>query len=46
VIVSLAMFLTLFVMTPTLTDAYRQGIQPMMNNQSPPNRVSPRPWCR
>lgn len=33
VIVSLAMFLTLFVMTPTLTDAYRQGIQPMMNNQ-------------
>jgi flagellar biosynthetic protein FliP len=33
VIVSLAMFLTLFVMSPTLTDAYRQGIQPMMNNQ-------------
>ncbi|HEX4636129.1 MAG TPA: flagellar type III secretion system pore protein FliP [Rhizomicrobium sp.] len=33
VIVSLAMFLTLFVMTPTLTDAYHQGIQPMMNNQ-------------
>ena len=32
VIVSLAMFLSLFVMTPTLTDAYRQGIQPMMNN--------------
>jgi flagellar biosynthetic protein FliP len=32
VIVSLAMFLTLFVMTPTLTDAYHQGIQPMMNN--------------
>ena len=30
VIVSLAMFLTLFVMTPTLTDAYHQGIQPMM----------------
>jgi flagellar biosynthetic protein FliP len=33
VIVSLAMFLTLFVMSPTLTDAYHQGIQPMMNNQ-------------
>src|SRR5436305_12630844 len=26
------MFLTLFVMSPTLTDAYHQGIQPMMNN--------------
>src|SRR5205085_8272066 len=33
VIVSLAMFLTLFVMSPTLTDAYHQGIQPLMNNQ-------------
>ncbi|HEX4270799.1 MAG TPA: hypothetical protein VHZ32_05410, partial [Rhizomicrobium sp.] len=33
VIVSLAMFLTLFVMGPTLNDAYHQGIQPMMNNQ-------------
>ena len=33
VIVSLAMFLTLFVMSPTLTDAYNQGIKPMMNNQ-------------
>ncbi len=32
VIVSLAMFLSLFVMTPTLTDAYNQGIKPMMNN--------------
>jgi flagellar biosynthetic protein FliP len=32
VIVSLAMFLTLFVMSPTLTDAYNQGIKPMMNN--------------
>jgi flagellar biosynthetic protein FliP len=29
VIVSLAMFLTLFVMSPTLTDAYHAGIQPM-----------------
>lgn len=33
VIVSLAMFLTLFVMSPTLTDAYHSGIQPMMNSQ-------------
>ena len=33
VLVSLAMFLTLFVMTPTLTDAYHQGVEPMMNNQ-------------
>jgi flagellar biosynthetic protein FliP len=27
------MFLTLFVMGPTLTDAYTQGIKPMMDNQ-------------
>ncbi len=33
VIVSLSLFLTLFVMTPTLTDAYRQGIVPLVNNQ-------------
>jgi flagellar biosynthetic protein FliP len=33
VIVSLAMFLTLFIMSPTLTDAYNQGIKPMMSNQ-------------
>src|SRR3569832_1556241 len=33
VLVSLAMFLTLFVMGPTLTDAYHQGVEPMMNNQ-------------
>jgi flagellar biosynthetic protein FliP len=33
VLVSLAMFLTLFVMTPTLTAAYHQGIEPMINNQ-------------
>src|SRR5947209_4422102 len=32
VLVSLAMFLTLFVMSPTLTDAYHQGIEPLMNN--------------
>ncbi|HUO99285.1 MAG TPA: flagellar type III secretion system pore protein FliP [Rhizomicrobium sp.] len=33
VIVSLALFLTLFVMTPTLKDAYASGIEPMMHNQ-------------
>jgi flagellar biosynthetic protein FliP len=33
VIISLAMFLTLFVMTPTLKDAYNQGIVPLTNNQ-------------
>ena len=33
VIVSLALFLTLFVMTPTLKDAYNQGVVPLMNNQ-------------
>ena len=33
VIVSLALFLTLFVMTPTLKEAYAQGIQPLIANQ-------------
>jgi flagellar biosynthetic protein FliP len=33
VIVSLALFLTLFVMTPALKDAYAQGIQPLVANQ-------------
>ncbi len=33
VIISLALFLSLFVMTPTLTYAYNQGIKPMMANQ-------------
>jgi flagellar biosynthesis protein FliP len=33
VIVSLSLFLTLFVMTPTLKDAYTQGIVPLVNNQ-------------
>ncbi|HEY1706684.1 MAG TPA: flagellar type III secretion system pore protein FliP [Rhizomicrobium sp.] len=33
VIVSLALFLTFFVMTPTLKDAYNQGVAPMMANQ-------------
>jgi len=33
VIISLSLFLTLFVMTPTLTDAYNQGVKPMLANQ-------------
>jgi flagellar biosynthetic protein FliP len=33
VIVSLSLFLTLFVMAPTLHAAYSAGIEPMMNNQ-------------
>jgi flagellar biosynthetic protein FliP len=33
VIVSLSLFLTLFVMTPTLKDAYAQGVVPLVNNQ-------------
>jgi flagellar biosynthesis protein FliP len=33
VIISLSLFLTLFVMTPTLKDAYSQGIEPLMHNQ-------------
>jgi flagellar biosynthetic protein FliP len=33
VIVSLSLFLTLFVMTPTLKDAYNQGIVPLVKNQ-------------
>lgn len=33
VIISLSMFLTLFVMGPTLTDAYNQGVKPLMANQ-------------
>jgi flagellar biosynthesis protein FliP len=33
VIVSLSLFLTLFVMTPTFKDAYAQGIEPLVNNQ-------------
>jgi len=33
VIVSLALFLTLFVMTPTLKDAYAQSVEPLINNQ-------------
>lgn len=33
VLVSLAMFLTLFVMTPTLKEAYKVGVEPLMNNQ-------------
>lgn len=33
VLVSLAMFLTLFIMTPTFQAAYDQGIRPMMNEE-------------
>ncbi len=33
VLVSLALFLTLFVMTPTLKDAYNAGIAPLINQQ-------------
>jgi len=33
VIVSLSLFLTLFVMTPTLTDAYNAGIKPMIDQK-------------
>jgi len=33
VIVSLALFLTLFVMTPTLKDAYSQGVEPLIANK-------------
>ena len=33
VIVSLALFLTLFVMTPTLKDAYAQGVEPLIAGQ-------------
>ncbi|HJR55290.1 MAG TPA: flagellar type III secretion system pore protein FliP [Rhizomicrobium sp.] len=33
VIISLSMFLTLFVMGPTLTEAYNQGVKPLMSNQ-------------
>lgn len=33
VMVSLALFLTAFVMTPTFTKAYQDGIEPMMNHQ-------------
>jgi flagellar biosynthetic protein FliP len=33
VMVSLAMFLTLFVMTPTLKDAYNAGVAPLIANQ-------------
>lgn len=33
VIISLALFLTAFVMTPTFTKAYHDGIEPLMNKQ-------------
>ena len=46
VIVSLAMFLTLFVMTPTLKDAYNQGIVPLVNNQITTEQGFDRGRCR
>ncbi|HEY1095656.1 MAG TPA: flagellar type III secretion system pore protein FliP [Alphaproteobacteria bacterium] len=33
VLISLAMFLTLFIMMPTFQSAYREGIQPLMSGQ-------------
>jgi flagellar biosynthetic protein FliP len=36
VIISLALFLTAFIMTPTLTEAYRNGIEPLVANQIQP----------
>lgn len=39
VIVSLALFLTAFVMTPTLREAYRAGIEPLVANQITPQEA-------
>lgn len=33
VMISLALFLTFFIMTPTLTAAYNQGLQPLLNEE-------------
>lgn len=33
VMISLALFLTFFIMTPTLTSAYETGVKPLMNNE-------------
>jgi flagellar biosynthetic protein FliP len=33
VMISLALFLTFFIMTPTLSDAYRNGVQPLINEE-------------
>ncbi len=33
VLVSLALFLTFFVMSPTLTESYEQGIEPLLNEE-------------
>lgn len=35
VLISLAMFLTLFIMMPTFQASYDQGIRPLMNNEMP-----------
>lgn len=33
ILISLAMFLTLFIMTPTFEEVYREGLEPLMNEQ-------------
>src|SRR3990167_7542491 len=33
VLISLAMFLSLFIMTPTFEEIYQEGIEPLMNEQ-------------
>jgi len=33
ILISLAMFLTLFIMTPTFEEIYQEGIEPLMNEQ-------------
>lgn len=35
VLISLAMFLTLFIMMPTLTASYNEGVRPLMNEEMP-----------
>jgi flagellar biosynthetic protein FliP len=42
VIISLAMFLTAFVMAPTFTEAYTQGIQPLIAEEMPLEEALPK----
>ncbi|MCA8890135.1 MAG: flagellar biosynthetic protein FliP, partial [Parvularculaceae bacterium] len=42
VIISLAMFLTAFVMAPTFGEAYTQGIQPLMADEMPLDEALPK----
>lgn len=42
VIVSLAMFLTFFIMSPTLEQAYEQGIKPMLEESIPEEEALPK----